>query len=310
MTDDTSTPPPLAGRTALVTGAGSGFGRAISQRFALDGARVGLAELSAEAAEATRDLIEAEGGEALVIPTDVTNYAAMQAAVQAVTDRWGRLDIMVNNAGITIREAFLDLTVDAFDKVMAANLTGVFHGVRAAGLQMKDQGGGVIINMSSIRANVGGFIHTSYCASKGGVRMLTKAAAVELGPVRRARLRHRARGCRNAAHRVAPCQPGGAGRSTLTRSHGTPGPAGGHLGGRGVPGVRRRGLRHRRHAVRGRRGDDALMPPVAIVTGAAHGIGRACVERLAADGYRVVASDVDGDDLSSLGRPGRPPGLR
>ncbi len=182
MTDDTNAPLPLAGRTALVTGAGSGFGRAISQRFARDGARVGLAELSAEAAEETRDLIEADGGDALVIPTDVTDYAAMQAAVQAVTDRWGRIDIMVNNAGITIREAFLDLTVDAFDKVMAANLTGVFHGVRAAGLQMKEQGGGVIINMSSIRANVGGFVHTSYCASKGGVRMLTKAAAVELGP--------------------------------------------------------------------------------------------------------------------------------
>ena len=74
MTDDTGTPPPLAGRTALVTGAGSGFGRAISQRFALDGARVGLAELSAEAAEETRALIEADGGDALVIPTDVTDY--------------------------------------------------------------------------------------------------------------------------------------------------------------------------------------------------------------------------------------------
>ncbi|MYA59550.1 MAG: SDR family oxidoreductase [Chloroflexi bacterium] len=182
MTDDAKAALPLAGRTALVTGAGSGFGRAISQRFARDGARVGLAEFNTAAADETRDLIEADDGEALVIPTDVTDYAAMQAAVQAVTDRWGRLDIMVNNAGITIREAFLDLTVDAFDKVMAANLTGVFHGVRAAGLQMKAQGGGVIINMSSIRANVGGFIHTSYCASKGGVRMLTKAAAVELGP--------------------------------------------------------------------------------------------------------------------------------
>ncbi len=182
MTDDTHASLPLAGRTALVTGAGSGFGRAISQRFARDGARVGLAEFNTAAAEETRQLIQSDDGEALVIPTDVTDYAAMQAAVQAVTDRWGRLDIMVNNAGITMRESFLDLTVDAFDKVMAANLTGVFHGVRAAGLQMKQQGGGVIINMSSIRANVGGFIHTSYCASKGGVRMLTKAAAVELGP--------------------------------------------------------------------------------------------------------------------------------
>lgn len=182
MMDDTKAPLPLAGRTALVTGAGSGFGRAISRRLARDGARVGLAELNAAAAAETRALIEADGVEALILLTDVTDYAAVEAAVQGVVDRWGRLDVMVNNAGITIRERFLDLSVDGFDKVMAANLTGVYHGVRAAGLQMKQQGGGVIINMSSIRANVGGFIHTSYCASKGGVRMLTKAAAVELGP--------------------------------------------------------------------------------------------------------------------------------
>ena len=182
MTDDTNAPQPLAGRTALVTGAGSGFGRAISRRLARDGALLGLAELNAAAAEETRDLIEADGGEALALPTDVTDYAAMEAGVQAVIDRWGRIDIMVNNAGITVRERFLDLTIDGYDRVMAANLTGVFYGVRAAGLRMKAQGGGVIINMSSIRANVGGFIHTSYCASKGGVRMLTKAAAVELGP--------------------------------------------------------------------------------------------------------------------------------
>ena len=182
MMNDTLNALPLAGRTALVTGAGSGFGRAISQRLARDGARLGLAELNAAAAQETCNLIEADGGEALVLPTDVTDYAALEAAVQAVVDRWDRLDIIVNNAGITVRERFLDLSIDGFDKVMAANLTGVFHGVRAAGLQMKRQGGGVIINMSSIRADVGGFIHTSYCASKGGVRMLTKAAAVELGP--------------------------------------------------------------------------------------------------------------------------------
>ena len=180
--NDTPDAQPLVGRTALVTGAGSGFGRAISRRLARDGARLGLADLNAKSAEETRDLIAADGGEALVLPTDVTDYAAVEASVQAVVDQWGRLDVMVNNAGIALREHFLDLTLDGFDRVMAANLTGVFHGVRAAGLQMKRQGGGVIINMSSIRADVGGFVHTSYCASKGGVRMLTKAAAVELGP--------------------------------------------------------------------------------------------------------------------------------
>ena len=182
MIETSSTPPLLGTRTAVVTGSGSGFGRAISQRLALDGFCIGLAEKNEHAAEGTRDLITGAGGEALVLPTDVTNFESVENAVQAVVDRWGHLDVMVNNAGITIREKFLDLTVEAFDSVLAVNMTGVFHGVRVAAAQMKRQEGGTIINMSSIREDVAGFIHTSYCASKGGVRMLTKAAAVELGP--------------------------------------------------------------------------------------------------------------------------------
>ena len=181
MSSPNNSLPPLTGRTALVTGAGSGFGRAISQYLARDGAKIGLADKDTRAAQETLKLIEEAGGEAIVIQTDVTRFDDVTAAVREVSKRWTSLDVMVNNAGITIRERFLDLTVDAFDAVMAVNLTGVFHGVRAAAAVMKCQvSGGVIINMSSMREDVAGFIHTSYCASKGGVRMLTKAAAVEL----------------------------------------------------------------------------------------------------------------------------------
>ena len=182
MTETSSIPSRAGERTALVTGSGSGFGRAISQRLAQDGFRIGLAERNERAAEETSALIKAAGGDALVLPTDVTTLEAVENAVQSVVECWGHLDVMVNNAGITIREKFLDLTPEAFDSVLAVNMTGVFHGVRAAAAQMKRQGGGTIINMSSIREDVAGFIHTSYCASKGGVRMLTKSAAVELGP--------------------------------------------------------------------------------------------------------------------------------
>ena len=183
MTSSNNPPAPLKGKVALVTGAASGFGRAISQNLARDGAKIGLADKDFEAAQETLRLIEGVGGDAVVIETDVTRLDEVTAAVVQVSERWGRLDVMVNNAGITIRERFLDLTVDAFDAVMAVNLMGVFHGVRAAATQMKTQSaGGVIINMSSMREDVAGFIHTSYCASKGGVRMLTKAAAVELAP--------------------------------------------------------------------------------------------------------------------------------
>jgi len=174
--------PRLAGRAALVTGAGSGFGRAIGQRFAQHGARVGLADLNLDAARATQRLIEDAGGTALAIACDVTQWPSMQAAVAAHLARFERLDVMVNNAGIALRETFLELTEAGWDRLMAVNLTGVFHGTRAAAEVMVPAQSGCIINMSSIREDVGGFTHTAYCASKGGVRMLTKAAAVELAP--------------------------------------------------------------------------------------------------------------------------------
>ena len=173
---------PLEGRVALVTGAGSGFGQAIAVRFAECGARVAVADNNLPGAKSTYAMIAAAGGAAMAIGTDVTLLASVQTAVGRTVDQLGGLDIMVNCAGVNVRQKFLDVTELGWDHVMAVNLTGVFHGVRAAAERMIPAKSGCIINMSSIREDVGGFSHTAYCASKGGVRMLTRAAAVELAP--------------------------------------------------------------------------------------------------------------------------------
>ncbi len=168
----------LRGRGALVTGAASGLGRAIGIRLASEGASVGLADINHAGAQQTARIVEASGGEALALRTDVTSWDDVQAAVRAVLERWGRLDLMVNNAGVSVTESLLDLTEAAFDHTLDVNLTGVFHGVRAAAVPMRAARSGCIINMSSMREEVAGPV--AYCASKGGVRMLTRAAAVEL----------------------------------------------------------------------------------------------------------------------------------
>jgi NAD(P)-dependent dehydrogenase (short-subunit alcohol dehydrogenase family) len=174
----------LAGKVALVTGAASGLGAETARRLAREGAAVMLSDLSIGDGEAVTAEIIAAGGRAVFIAHDVTSEDDWTAAVTATTTRLGRLDILVNNAGIVGNQLEL-MTHSLADwrRILAVNLDGVFLGMRAVGPVMAGQGGGSIINLSSIMGKVAMPNVTAYAASKGGVLMLTKAAAVEWAPL-------------------------------------------------------------------------------------------------------------------------------
>jgi glucose 1-dehydrogenase len=167
-------------KVAVVTGAASGIGRAAALRFASKGARVvaadvneaGLAEVSAAA-----------GGEVLAVTADVSDREQVDALVQRALDRFGAVDVMVANAGIGLGSSFLDTTEADFDRVLAVNLKGVlFCGQAAARTMVAGGRGGAIVNVASTYAEVTAPERAAYSASKGGVRMLTKSMAVDLGP--------------------------------------------------------------------------------------------------------------------------------
>jgi NAD(P)-dependent dehydrogenase (short-subunit alcohol dehydrogenase family) len=172
----------LAGRTALITGGGSGLGRAICIRFAEAGARVAVADISLENAIETAKMIEAQGGEAFAEKLDVTRRSEVETLTSEVLRRSGSLDILVNSAGRAIRGTALEYKEEDWAAIIGVNLTGTFFCCQAAGRQMALQRRGKIINMASI----GGFIAYSgsiaYLASKGGVVQLTRGFAIELAP--------------------------------------------------------------------------------------------------------------------------------
>lgn len=172
----------LAGRTALITGGGSGLGRAISIGFAQAGARVAIADISIENAMETATLVKAQGGDAFAEKLDVTQRSEVEALTSKLLQRWDSLDILVNSAGRAIRGTALDYKEEDWATIIGVNLTGTFFCCQAAGRQMAAQRRGKIINIASI----GGFIaypgSIAYLASKGGVVQLTKGFAVELAP--------------------------------------------------------------------------------------------------------------------------------
>ncbi len=173
----------LTDKVALITGAASGMGAATARRFAREGARVAIADTLQAEGQAVADGIAAAGGTAMFLTLDVTEEAAWEAALAAVTAAWGRLDILVNNAGIS-GSATNDLYDTAlWDRIMAVNARGTFLGVKHGVAAMRrNQGGGSIVNLSSISGNVGqDRIHCAYNASKGAVRILTKSVAVQEG---------------------------------------------------------------------------------------------------------------------------------
>lgn len=168
----------LDGKVALVTGGAIGLGAAMCELFAQEGAAVAVTDINEAGAKSLAAAIEATGGKARAYQQDVTDEAAWPRVIEAVHKDLGGFDVLVNNAGIAIVGTVEDCTLDDWRKTMAVNLESVFLGTRAAIAAMKSQGSGSIINISSIEGIVGEPIVAAYNASKGGVRIFTKSAAL------------------------------------------------------------------------------------------------------------------------------------
>ena len=172
----------LQGKVALISGAARGMGAVEARMFATEGAAVVLADVLDEQGEQVAQEIRESGGDALYVHLDVTEAAAWQAGVAAATERFGKLDVLVNNAGIVRTELVIDTTERIWEDVMSVNAKGVFLGTKAAIPAMRAAGGGSIINISSIAGLVGTNLSAAYHASKGAVRIFTKAAAIQYAP--------------------------------------------------------------------------------------------------------------------------------
>ena len=172
----------LQGKVAIVTGGNSGIGKSIVEYLAELGAKVVIDYRShPEATEELEREIGAYGGSSYGVQADVGKLDDLQRLVDATVAKYGRLDVMVNNAGIETRTSILDTTPEDFDKVLNVNLRGVFFATQYAAKQMIAQGGGGrIINISSVHEDWPMPNNTPYCVAKGGVRMLTRTAGVEL----------------------------------------------------------------------------------------------------------------------------------
>lgn len=171
----------LDGRVALVTGASRGIGRAIALCLAKEGAKVGINYNSSEAeAGGVADEIAAMGGETMLLQANVSDSAEARAMVKRVIDQWGRIDVLVNNAGITRDKSMRKLTDDDWLSVINNNLNSVYYCTTAAMAQMIEQKYGRVINISSFVGQAGNFGQANYAASKGGIIAFTKTAAIEL----------------------------------------------------------------------------------------------------------------------------------
>jgi NAD(P)-dependent dehydrogenase (short-subunit alcohol dehydrogenase family) len=167
------------GKVAIVTGSGKGIGRAIALVLASSGANIVVADLDREAGEETAELVKQTGHECLTIETDVADPASCERMVAAAVDTFGRLDIQINNAGISQPMPSLDITPAIWNKIIGVNLSGTFFCCQSAARQMINQGGGVIISIASISA-AGGFpMRAPYCSTKAGIVSLTQVLGCE-----------------------------------------------------------------------------------------------------------------------------------
>ena len=171
----------LVDKVAIITGAGRGIGQATALKFASEGAKVVVCDLSPEWIEDTVERIGRMGGQAMGYTADVRSLPALRAMVDAVVARWGRVDCLVNNAGIVMDAQLKNMTDEQFDNVIDINLKGVYNCTRAVVDTMLKQQSGVILNASSIVGLYGNFGQTNYAASKFGVIGMVKTWAKELG---------------------------------------------------------------------------------------------------------------------------------
>lgn len=172
----------LDGKVAVVTGAGSGIGRAAAVRFAAEGAAVAAVDLNADSAKETAAQITAAGGSALAVAANVADRAQVSGCFAQILTEYGRISVLYNNAGVNSRGSVLDATEDDWDRSLAVNAKGTFLCAQAAAPAMVAAGGGSIINQGSVAALVGIASFASYCAAKGAVVALTRSMSVDLAP--------------------------------------------------------------------------------------------------------------------------------
>lgn len=169
----------LAGKNALITGGGSGIGRAMALAFVAEGARVFVADMRGDDAEETVLQVQQVGGVAAAFQADVSLSAEVQAMIGACLDRFTRIDVLCNNAGIGSTQSVVDTPEDLWEAVFAVNVRGMFLCCKYALPHMIEAGGGVIVNTASVAGLVGLKNRAAYCASKGAVVSLTRAMAVD-----------------------------------------------------------------------------------------------------------------------------------
>ena len=167
------------GKIVLITGAAMGMGRTHSELLAAEGATVIVTDMNASEGQATVDSIISNGGKAEFLPLNVTVKAEWNSVVEQVVAKHGQIDVLVNNAGILVLTSLEDTTEDQWDKTFDINIKGVFFGTQAVLPAMKKAGAGSIVNISSIYGLVGAPMSAAYQATKGAVRLFTKATAVE-----------------------------------------------------------------------------------------------------------------------------------
>lgn len=169
-------------KTVVITGAGSGIGRATAKRFAEEGSTVVVTDIDVEAGEETVSRLDDEDGSAEFHELDVRNYDAFESTIEAVVEDHGSVDVLFNNAGINQFSTLEATSIEDRDAMLDVNVNGVWNGCRAVLPAMKDQGGGAIINMSSVYGYLGYPTETTYCLTKGAVLNFTRALATEAGP--------------------------------------------------------------------------------------------------------------------------------